>query len=357
MGLVFGSADVILDHTHHYRVEIANPSQFERGVRHISPSDLLLESVDHTGLDTLTVELGSNTEDDSEDTVGLMGETKHQPKAEFIDKAELTVETADDAVQVGNHHEEADGLVVEEGEVDETLVDNGTKGAHQFLSRIALDGFDPGVARPSLIIDEAEVVGNLLEVAKTDMLEAVTGRILEPANAVVNGLRQDTGGELTVISKLVEVVLPTVILEKLDVVRRVVRVGVERSELEPVGEQTPPSVARTEVNGAVHSLHTFGSQPVAGGVEKKVGERLVVLGLEEPYPTGRLRLKDGILGIIESSDTTDNLTGRVASNPTASLTRGEFCVTGRVENTLDVRVERADPITVTTVEPARQIQK
>ena len=136
------------------------------------------------------------------------------------------------SVEVGNHDEETDRLVVEIGEIDEFLVDDGFHVPHKCLGRLARHGTHPGEIGPCLVIDKAEIIGHLLEVPLVDVVEAVTRRLFQTLHSVVNALVEFTHPYVPLIGILVEIVLESVMLEQLLVIRRIVGVGIERLKLE-----------------------------------------------------------------------------------------------------------------------------
>ena len=144
--------------------------------------------------------------------------------------------------------------------------------------------------------------------------------------------------------------------EQLLVVGRIVGVGVEGLEFVAFDEQSPPRVARAEVDRAVHGLHAAAGQPHARGFEQHVGDLLVVDRLEEPAAARGLLLDRSLLAVVERRDAADKLAPGVARHPADGLAVGEKFVFRRVENLEDIHVQRADPVAVSLIDSFRKVQ-
>ena len=97
--LVFGSADVALNHSVHYGVEVANPRKLKRAIVALPRFDVCFEDMGHNGaLDALALELRRNAENDTEGSVARLADLQIPQKSQLLDDAELAVELADYAV-------------------------------------------------------------------------------------------------------------------------------------------------------------------------------------------------------------------------------------------------------------------
>ena len=182
------------------------------------------------------------------------------------------------------------------------------------------------------------------------MVEAVTRRLFQTLHSVVNALVEFTHPYVPLIGILVEIVLESVMLEQLLVIRRIVGVGIERLKLESLHEAPPPFVPVTEIDGTVHRLHSLAAEPLAGRIEKHVGDLLRINAFEESTATGRLFLLCGLVGIVKGGNTSHHIALPAAGNPTDGLSALEHPVLCGVEHGPDIVVQGLYPVAVTAVE-------
>ena len=298
-----------------------------------------------------------DAEDDAEDAVARAAhfQIPHQPQ--FLPPAEFAVELADQAVEVGHGDEESDRFVVEVGEDDDVGIDDRFHRLHELLRLRLVHRLDARKERPRLVVDDAEVFGRLFQIAHVDVFEAVARRGHEPFGA---------GEDLTVgfrivhtpdVGVLVEVVAEPVMFEQLLVVGRIVGVGVEGLEFVAFDEQSPPRVARAEVDRAVHGLHAAAGQPHARRVEEQVGDLLVVDHLEKAAAAGRLLLDGRLFAVVEGGDAPHHLVLAVAYQPANRFAVAEERIAGGIEDLFDILVERAHPVAVAFVDAFGQVQE
>ena len=145
--------------------------------------------------------------------------------------------------------------------------------------------------------------------------------------------------------------------EQLLVVGRIVGVGVEGLEFVAFDEQSPPRVARAEVDRAVHGLHAAAGQPHARRVEEQVGDLLVVDRLEKAAAAGRLLLDGRLFAVVEGGDAPHHLVLAVAYQPANRFAVAEERIAGGIEDLFDILVERAHPVAVAFVDAFGQVQE
>ena len=190
------------------------------------------------------------------------------------------------------------------------------------------------------------------------MLEAVFGLLLQALHTCINGLRERSCADPTGIGMLVEVGLETVLFEHLLIVGRIVGVSVERLVLETIDQQTPPLVARAEVDRAVHRLHTVLREPLTGSVEEHKCQLAVVDRLEKTATTRRLLIVEHCRTAVEEcSDTTYAHALLVESQPAASLAIVERVVARGIEDRANIIIEWAYPLRSCFVQTFWQVDK
>ena len=113
----------------------------------------LKDTAHHKALDALALILRSYGEDDSEDTVCRFLDLQLPHQAELLDNAELTLEFADNAVQVRHHNEKSDRLVVVVCKEDYIAVDNRLEGLNKVARILLTHRIDTGKECPRLIVD------------------------------------------------------------------------------------------------------------------------------------------------------------------------------------------------------------
>ena len=190
------------------------------------------------------------------------------------------------------------------------------------------------------------------------MFETIFGLLLQALHACINGLRECSCADSAGVGMLIEVGLEAILLEKCLIVRHIVGVGIERLVLETIDEQTPPLVARAEVDRAVHRLHTILGEPLACRIEERKGHLAVVDRLEETTTARRLLVVEHCGFAVEKCcDATYALALLVDSQPATRLATIERVVAHRVEHRTNVIIERADPLRRSFVQPFRQVEE
>ena len=296
------------------------------------------------------MELRGDAEDDAEDAVARLAHLEVPHQAQFLPKAELAVELADQAVQVGNGDEEPDGLVVEIGEEDDVGVDDRLHLAdhlQRLFLRHRLHAREEG---PRLVVDEAEALGGIFQILHVDILDPVARHGVEPLGTGENllvGLRIVHPPDETV---LIEIVPETVVLEQLLVIGRVVGILVKGLEFVALDQQPPPVAPLPEVDRSVHGLHATAGEPHARGVEHHVGDLLVVDRLEEPAAARGLLFEGGLLAVVKRRDAPHDRALPVTDHPADGLAVGEKFVLRRVEDLADIDIQRADPVAVSLID-------
>ena len=228
--------------------------------------------------------------------------------------------------------------------------------AHEPHRLVAPQGLDAREEGPRLVVDDAEVLGGLLQVLHVDVLDMVARRGVEVGRTVEDAVAVLRDSASPNIGMLVEVVAEAVTLEQILVVGRVVGILVERLELVALHEQPPPRVAVAEVDGAVHRLHAAAGEPHARRVEHHVGGLLVVDALEKSAAARGLGLQHRLLAVVEGGDAAHDLSRGVAQHPAYGLAAREKVVLRGIEHRADRGVERTHPVAVAAVDSFGQVE-
>ena len=223
---------------------------------------------------------------------------------------------------------------------------------------LAGDRLDARETGPRLVIDRPEILGVLIDPLLVHMLETIARLLFQPPHPLVDVLGEKPLFELAQVSMLVEIVPKPVILEQPDVILEIVRVRIERRELEPLDQQPPPLITVAEVDGTVHRLQTALLQPVARGVEQHVGHPLVVDRFEKAAAAGRLIFRSGHqLPIVKSGYPAHDPATLVDDDPPDRLAVAQQLVRLGMKAVLDILIERTDPVRLIAVETLGQVQK
>ena len=137
------------------------------------------------------------------------------------------------------------------------------------------------------------------------------------------------------------------------------RIAREIADMEPTEfftELLRKLVPKPLVLTLVHEMDVNGKNYVSKITEEQIGRLPVVDRLEEAAAARGLLFEGRLLAVVESRDAAHDLAAAVARHPADRLAVGEQLVARRVEDLLDVLIQRADPVAVTFVYPFGQVE-
>src|SRR5690606_14692462 len=110
---------------------------------------------------------------------------------------------------------------------------------------------------------------------------------------------------------------------------------------ETPGEEAPELIVFTEIDGAVHGLHSAAGEPLAAGIKKQARGFRIVDAFKESHPTGGLIGEPCLLFVDEGGHPTDGFVLPVFQYPSGNDAVGMVAVFLWIENGFDLRVQWA----------------
>jgi hypothetical protein len=334
-----------LDERVHFRVETSDPGNANIPVLLLF-HQLEVEIIAQYSIDTKVLVFRQYPEDQSFYLV-VAANKLVVDELEFSNEIEPAVHVPEDLVYLWNENVEPGRLVVNISEPDKLRDHDGEHGFENSGDISSCHGLEILEAVPALIVDVHEIADVLVQVLFGDMFETDSGFAGHPSADLIEPWRLNLVF-VDEVGILLEIEPEPVSLEKIPVVRRVVVLHVGW-RVEALHQQSPEAVALTEIHRPVHDVNIIRFEPFHALIEEHESSLLIVNTFEIAHPPGGIVHVLNKVVIDKDGYSPDGLAGIVEQYPAGQLTVLVSMVLGGIENSINILIQRPDPVGIVPI--------